>query len=296
MKTLSQPVFRYSLLAVLFAVVPNLVGAVIAFLLFTFLGWLDLPNGSVLLYWRQAIGLTLTFLPVLAATLAWARFRERQPVDLRLQGSTTTRFAVGAIAGLAMCAGMVVLLVTPGGATFERTVAASSPLVTVALLAAMMGILIQTGAEEVIFRGWLLSRLQNTLTPTRAAIVSSLVFAAVHLFTNPSVMAFIGLFLYGVLLAMVRLHGGGLAAAIGWHWAWNFSESALFGVSERTASSISTAVIGSITDTGNPLWSGGMHGTNSGLAMILVLAAGCLLFATKFLVAKSRVLDSHGAA
>lgn len=86
--------------------------------------------------------------------------------------------------------------------------------------------------EEAVFRGFLLGSLAQRHGFTRAAVVSSLLFAAVHLF-RPGPLAFklgygLGLVLLALFLARIAWQGS-LAAAAGFHAGiifWNFIDPA----------------------------------------------------------------------
>lgn len=76
--------------------------------------------------------------------------------------------------------------------------------------------------EEVVFRGYLYGSLRDDLGRCKAAAVTSLLFAAVHLF-RPGLLEFklafgFGLFLFSMLLVLLTERGG-LGAAVAMHGA-----------------------------------------------------------------------------
>jgi uncharacterized protein len=82
--------------------------------------------------------------------------------------------------------------------------------------------------EELVFRGFLLNQLQQVYAGWLAAIVSSLIFAILHLVWEgrEAVTQLPGLWLMGMVLVLARwLDGGRLGVAIGLHagWIWGMA-------------------------------------------------------------------------
>jgi uncharacterized protein len=84
--------------------------------------------------------------------------------------------------------------------------------------------------EEVYSRGYLLRNLADGTNMPASVIVTSLVFALLHL-TNPNASAasVVSLFVNGLLFAAGVLWTGRLSASIGLHAGWNLFEGAVFG-------------------------------------------------------------------
>ena len=106
------------------------------------------------------------------------------------------------------------------------------------------GILLLIGvgfAEELIFRGWLLEELKNQFGLKIAIIAQALVFSAVHIgFDLPfwqMISILTGLFLLGILLALIRLKDrSSLWGCIGLHGGlvglWFLTNNGLLEISE----------------------------------------------------------------
>ena len=82
--------------------------------------------------------------------------------------------------------------------------------------------------EELIFRGFLLNQLQRDYSLAIAAIISSVIFAVLHLVWDgkEALSQIPGLWLLGMVLALARwLDGGSLGLAIGLHagWVWGIA-------------------------------------------------------------------------
>jgi membrane protease YdiL (CAAX protease family) len=88
-------------------------------------------------------------------------------------------------------------------------------------------------AEEVLYRGMILSTLDRLGGKSFAIVGSAAAFALSHL-GNPGVtkLWLLRLFLQGMLLAWAVFRTGSLWWSIGYHAGWNFGSAPLFGVAE----------------------------------------------------------------
>jgi membrane protease YdiL (CAAX protease family) len=124
--------------------------------------------------------------------------------------------------------------------------------------------------EEFVSRGY---HLGNT-----GVLVSSLIFAALHVFTdNASVASFLGVFVNALFFAAALRFTGRLSTAIGAHVAWNFVQGAVLGFpvsgDKEGASLIGIAQHG-------PAWmTGGAYGPEAGLLGVMASVGGILLLA-----------------
>lgn len=86
--------------------------------------------------------------------------------------------------------------------------------------------------EELAFRGQILGRLRERVGFGVAAALSSLLYAASHFRVDGfGPAAFVGLTFLGLLLAGLVHRTGALWASIGFHAAWNITQSGVFGLS-----------------------------------------------------------------
>jgi membrane protease YdiL (CAAX protease family) len=96
-------------------------------------------------------------------------------------------------------------------------------------------------AEELVFRGYLLNNLMQSMNKWVALPVVSLLFALFHL-SNPGMgpIAFVNLFLVGLLIGINYIYTHNLGAAIVMHFSWNFFQGPLsgLGVGRVNASSL----------------------------------------------------------
>lgn len=149
-------------------------------------------------------GLLIVFLD------AWRRHAPRRPA----RGGARTFLAYAAL-GLTAALGLRLLLVLLGARVLPP-----SPGELSTLLLALASALVVAVAEEAVFRGFLLGSLAQIMAPRQAILVSSALFALVHLF-RPGPASFIaayaaGLFLLAVLLARLAWLRS-IAASAGFH-------------------------------------------------------------------------------
>lgn len=92
------------------------------------------------------------------------------------------------------------------------------------LLPSLLLALWVSGTEELVFRGLLLTQLQQDYTTEIAAAISSVIFALLHLMweRQETIPQLPGLWLMGMVLVIARCVDGGLGLAWGLHagWVW----------------------------------------------------------------------------
>ncbi len=154
--------------------------------------------------------------------------RERPLLDIvkKGRGNTTLSLFFGLLSGVVLNAFCVILAYLHND--FTLLLNSFAPL---QLLALLFAVLIQSGAEELLVRGFMMQRLERRYSPLLAMIVSSMLFAALHLF-NPHVtmIAVINLFLFGFFMALVTTFYQSLWMVIGIHAAWNYTQAIIFGL------------------------------------------------------------------
>lgn len=128
--------------------------------------------------------------------------------------------------------------------------------------------------QELVFHGWLLWRLGERWGRAQALAITGVAFVAIHLDRPGETTAgLIGLFLFAVAAGAGALRAGGVAWAIGFHFAWNLLQGPLLGLPDSGATPAASALAGR---TAGPAWvSGGTAGLEGGapaLVIFLVLA------------------------
>ncbi|WP_429911080.1 CPBP family intramembrane glutamic endopeptidase [Glycocaulis sp.] len=188
-------------------------------------------------------GILMQFALWAALIIVWAKAFERR--SFASMGFTANRWLARYLRGLAIGVGLVVLLggvmaaltaIAPGAVPEEMrdmtgpddadwAVLAGGAFIGFALFA-IITFLIQGGAEEVIFRGWLMSTLTARWGAVAAIIGSSVIFGAFHLHVMVSgvaygLMAVFGIAATGLFFALYAYAERGVWGAAAAHGTFN---------------------------------------------------------------------------
>jgi uncharacterized protein len=147
------------------------------------------------------------------------------------------RFLIGEGCGLLLILAPAVIARLFGGfvpatATEVAALAVPTGLAAIpAILYLLPALMIAALGEEVLFRGVLLRFWEPVAGAKGALVLSSLMFAAIHV-GNPgsSPLGAVGVVLAGLLLGLIFLLRGDLWLAAGVHLGWNLSEAVVLGV------------------------------------------------------------------
>lgn len=139
------------------------------------------------------------------------------------------------------------------------------------LLLGLVLVLFQAAVEELYFRGWIQPVLARAWGVLPAICVTALAFAALHMLgAAMAPLSFLNLLLGGLFFGALAAQGGGLAGAIGAHFAWNGTEQLVFGLDPNPG----IGSFGSLFDldlAGPAAWGGSGEGLNASLAMAMAL-------------------------
>ena len=177
--------------------------------------------------------------------------------------------------GLACGAGLMALIVfilwAAGAWTGSFLPVSAEQAIGMVLLSAALW-LTQSANEEGLYRGYSFVQLSRALSFWAAAAILSLWFGWAHAGqegATPVSLAAAGL--WGLVLAYSFLRTGSLWFALGFHAAWNFTQSFVFGLNNsggRTPLSLMTSHL-----QGPPLLTGGAAGPEGSLLGLLAIAA-----------------------
>ena len=223
--------------------------------------------------WLSELAESLVYLVgVVALTWAFCRFADR--VSLRSLGlqahAGLAKLSAGWGLGTALQLAILAVLWLAGWLTVERS--GSQPL---ELSVAVLSWLVISFNEELAFRGYILQRLARAWGLPAAVIVSSLLFAMVHVL-NPNVqpLAMVSLFVAGLLLATAYLVSRSLWLPIGLHIGWNLTEVILLGF--PGSGSPDPALVRSVV-SGPELLTGGAFGPEGGLVGLAATVMGIVI-------------------
>ena len=174
---------------------------------------------------REVYGSYLTLGATLLTLWLFMRFVDRLPfVELGFQIKDRLKeFFVGVLAGgVIMIVGFLILI------AFNEINFTNFFYDGIQLLLSILLFISVAVLEEVLLRGYILRNLMISFNKYVALVISSLLFASMHL-ANPNMdlFSFIDLFLAGILLGISYIYTKNLWFPIGLHLGWNFFQSLL---------------------------------------------------------------------
>jgi uncharacterized protein len=240
----------------------------------------DVPNTPLSQGAMLAAILITGFGLSLALLSVWTRFFEKRPlwtIGYPLVNALRN-YLRGLLTGTAMFALAVGVLAVFGFVAFEDGPPDQQGLVALGgVLVVFIGWLVQGGVEEALIRGWLMQTIGARNRPWIGVLVSSLVFVALHgLNPNPSVLAFVNLFLFSLFAAAYALREGSLWGISAWHGVWNWVQGNVFGL-EVSGNNAAGGILVNLRETGPDLITGGAFGPEGGLAVSAMLLIGIAL-------------------
>lgn len=284
-KTESTPLIKYGWLrSVLF-----LISALITSVIFTFLGMMFLAlifgfDFSTIATnprdFLKDIGLPANitvaffgFIGMLGIAWAFRKYIDRKSFrSLGFEFSNYKRdLIIGLILGFALIGSGFILLLFLGNLSIE-SVNFNIPM----LIGYGFMFIVGSLNEEIMIRGYILNNFFDSMNKYIALIVSSLLFAVMHLANaNVTVLSVINIFLAGILLGIYYVHKRNLWLPISLHFAWNFFQGPIFGF-EVSGVDVTGAIVQNIQ--GDDLITGGTFGfEGSVMATLLMLIAIVLL-------------------
>ena len=203
----------------------------------------------------------------------YCKFIEKRPLSSMgfTKRNMSSFYAKGIGWSAVLIGGAYLICVLTGACHFEGV---SAQLVPGYVVFYLIGYMIQGLAEEVICRGYLLVSLSRRNSVWYSVILSSGVFMAMHMSNeHVTVLAYINLFLCGLLFGLLFVESGSIWMVAALHSGWNFLQGNIFGISVSGTAKASSVFDSSFSDD----WSfmnGGDFGLEGGLAVSIVLAVG----------------------
>ena len=190
------------------------------------------------------------------------------------------RFFQGLFLGFGSLALVVAMLRLAGGVVIDRSAFSGIELLAWGARWAFAYLIVAV-AEEVLFRGFVFWTLLRGLNVWWAAALTSIWFMTYHLHNDgETAMGLAGVTLFGLICALSIWRFGTIWWAIGFHFAWDWGETFLFGVANSgisaTGALVASRPIG-------PAWlSGGSVGPEGSVLMApVLLAVGIAIFKMK---------------
>lgn len=203
----------------------------------------------------------------------YCKFIEKRPLSSMgfTKRNMSSFYAKGIGWSAVLISGAYLICVLTGACHFEGV---SAQLVPGYVIFYLIGYMIQGLAEEVICRGYLLVSLSRRNSVWYSVILSSGVFMAMHMSNeHVTVLAYINLFLCGLLFGLLFVESGSIWMVAALHSGWNFLQGNIFGISVSGTAKASSVFDSSFSD-GWSFMNGGDFGLEGGLAVTIVLAVG----------------------
>ncbi|GAA2363635.1 CPBP family intramembrane metalloprotease [Saccharopolyspora halophila] len=176
--------------------------------------------------WMFVVGF-VTVAGLLPAVLLTARIVQRRPAGTlsSVQGRLRWRWMLECARWAVLCQ---VLVLAVGLVRGDQWAGATWPgwrtYLTVLALAVLV-VPFQAAAEEYLFRGWFLQAFASWIrTPWPGAVVASIMFVALHDYSDPLVI--VDLFVFAMALCWLSIRTGGLEAAVALHVVNNVASAA----------------------------------------------------------------------
>lgn len=179
-------------------------------------------------------------------------------------------FLIGLLFGFVLIASGFVILLLLGNLSISDT-NFNIPLLIGYVLLFTIGSL----NEEIMIRGYILTNFCDSMNKYIALIVSSLLFAIMHLANaNVTVLSFVNIFLAGILLGIYYIHNRNLWFPISLHFSWNFFQGPIFGF-EVSGVDVTGVIIQDIQ--GPDLITGGTFGFEGSIIATLLIVISIVL-------------------
>ena len=272
---------QFFLSVIVIAFILMLVGQLVGLLLMDFIAGL-IPNvsGAVLFLFQYLSFIGIDILVILYCLLAekpsYRGFFPQKQGGMR--GNTLKNFAIGLLIGFLMNGACILIAWLHGD--LDLSVGRFD---FVYMVCALVAVCIQSGAEELLTRGYMMGALRERYNVWVGIVVNSLFFGVLHLM-NPgiTVVSVLEIVLIGFALSLIVYYLDSLWMCIAIHTAWNYTQNILFGlpnsgiVSEKSFLHLEAAKGSIVYDAVF-----GVEGAVTSVIVTAVLAACVYLYARK---------------
>ena len=217
----------------------------------------------------------LSFLYTIIAFFLWVRFIEKRPIRTMgfSKGNGLSEFTKGVLVGAIMITTVLVVFFITGDAKFER-IQFSLPFL-VSWMLVLIGYILQTAAEEIYIRGWLVPIISYHKNAYLAILIASTMFSYFHLDNNgASWLSTLHLFIFGLFTAVYAMKRGNIWGPCGFHFAWNFIMGNVYGFHVSGYDSESSLMY--FTTSNRTFITGGQFGPEGGIPGLVVFILALL--------------------
>lgn len=178
---------------------------------------------------------------------------------------------IGLILGIITISIVAIILLLVGNVKLVNPV--NKPQISISLVYGLILFIFVGFGEEILGRAYIMSVLKQTRNKWLVLVVSALIFAALHLGNNGiSILAFVNLFLVGMLFGYMFMKSKSVWMPIGYHITWNYFQGYIWGFE---VSGININGLYKIENISNNIINGGTFGPEGGLIVTIIT---CLAF------------------
>lgn len=217
------------------------------------------------------------FAALCVITIAWVRLVEQRTISTigLTNDRGVRRFSRGMLIGMAMMSTIVAGDWAAGGFAASGVAGAfASPQALAGIAVMLGGFAVQSSAEELLFRGWMMSALAYKFGVIPAVLVSSLLFTLLHYEPAVSPLFAPNVFLFAVFACCWSLRTGNIWGVMGWHAGWNWLLGVGFELPVTGLNTHMPALIVRLVPTGPNYLTGGAQGVEGSVGCSVVLIAG----------------------
>jgi uncharacterized protein len=220
--------------------------------------------------------LLVSFVPWGALVLVWVMGVERRSLATIGMARPGLRSLLAGLAiGVATISLVVAMIALAGGYRTGRVLAAfddGRALVAITLL--LPGFVIQSGIEEIIFRGWLLSGIARRRSLVVAIGVSTALFTLMHYSPGQAPLATANVVLFGLFACAWSVATNSIWGAMGWHAGWNWLLATGFELPVTGIDADLPALLVAFQPIGSEVLTGGEHGPEASALCTLFFVIG----------------------
>ena len=225
-------------------------------------------------------------------TLLYSKIIEKMPVKSFLKGSIID-YLFGSLIAIILLSVIIVGCCISGSISF---IGINDSINTASLVLWLIAFIIQSGAEEVMVRGFLLRTLRYKVPTLVAVLVSSTSFVIPHLSSildseiKYAVVGMINLYLVSFIFSILFLMKESIWISCGLHFTWNFLLNIIMGLTLTGSGSVSSKVmLFNVNECS--LINGGAYGIEAGIITSLILAVTLICI---FVIMQKRGRDEDG--
>ena len=223
---------------------------------------------------------------IISCIMVWRWLDKKKIREMGLTSikSNSKEFLVGLVAGAITISIVSIGIICFGNVEFVNPV--NKPNISLSLVYGLIAFAFVGFGEEILSRGYIMSVLKQTRSKWVVLVGPALIFAMLHLANNGiSILAFINLFLVGLLFAYMFMKSKNIWMPIGYHITWNYFQGYIwgFGVSGNDVQGLYK-----IKNVSDNIINGGAFGPEGGLMVTIVI---CLTFGFVYWYYKDESID-----